>query len=115
MGFYYLDKEIGKPSQLLLNKAAEAFSFDNYRNAPIIGTDIINWISQDYKVLIDSMDLSQNEKQPINELITYPDSILWSATNSGIQKTLLHPLKKHLKFYSSSIKNLPCQVAVSFY
>ena len=114
MGFYYLDKEIGKPSQLLLNKAAEAFSFDNYRNAPIIGTDIINWISQDYKVLIDSMDLSQNENQPINELITYPDSILWSATNSGIQKTLLHPLKKHLKFYSSSIKNLPCKGAVSF-
>lgn len=114
MGFYYLDKENGQSSQLLLNKAFEAFSFDKYRNTPIIGTDKIYWITQDYKGLMDSMDLSQVEKQPINELIACPDSILWSATNSGIQKTLIYPSKKHLKFYSSTVKNLPCQGAVSF-
>ncbi len=114
MGFYYLDKENGQSSQLLLNKAVEAFSFDKYRNTPIIGTDKIYWITQDYKGLMDSMDLSQVEKQPINELIACPESILWSATNSGIQKTLIYPSKKHLKFYSSTVKNLPCQGAVSF-
>lgn len=88
MGLYYLDKENGQSSQLLLNKAVEAFSFDKYRNTPIIGTDKIYWITQDYKGIMDSMDLSQAERQPINELIVYPDSILWSATNSGIQKHL---------------------------
>ena len=114
MGFYYFDKENGQSSQLLLNKAVEAFSFDKYRNTPIIGTDKIYWITQDYKGIMDSMDLSQAEKQPINEIIACPDSILWSATNTGIQKTLLYPSKKHLKFYSSTVKNLPCQGAVSF-
>ncbi|MBK8242628.1 MAG: histidine kinase [Saprospiraceae bacterium] len=114
MGLYYLDKENGQSSQLLLNKAVEAFSFDKYRNTPIIGTDKIYWITQDYKGIMDSMDLSQAERQPINELIVYPDSILWSATNSGIQKTSIYPSRKHLKFYSSTVKNLPCQGAVSF-
>lgn len=114
MGFYYLDKENVQSSQLMLNKAVEAFSFDKYRNTPIIGADKIYWISQGYKGLMDSMDLSQAERQPINELIVSPDSILWTATNSGIQKTLIYPSKKHLKFYSSTAKNLPCQGAVSF-
>ena len=48
MGFYYLDKEIGKPSQLLLNKAAEEMcirdSFKWYPFVLIFPCVSVNWL-----------------------------------------------------------------------